>query len=142
MSLAPVADSAMLQLESWVEDALIRFWPSFQKVELGVRRKRRRMTPDQADHCPEPYWQRFQGSERLHLCRLVDSTRRKSISTTLNNPSASGTGYTLQHCHRYFGAGCRYRVVHDPFSAYTLGVDQIEDNEADPNRHDVSCCSI
>ncbi|KAG8405055.1 hypothetical protein J3459_022263 [Metarhizium acridum] len=31
VSLAPVGDSAMVQLEAWVEDKMIRLWPSFQK---------------------------------------------------------------------------------------------------------------
>ncbi|KAK3983803.1 hypothetical protein QBC44DRAFT_338052 [Cladorrhinum sp. PSN332] len=31
VSLAPVDDSAMVQLEAWIEDKLIRFWPNFRK---------------------------------------------------------------------------------------------------------------
>lgn len=36
VSLAPVGDSAMVQLEAWVEDKVIQFWPNFQKVRDGV----------------------------------------------------------------------------------------------------------
>jgi hypothetical protein len=37
VSLAPVGDSARVHLEAWVENKIIRFWPSFQKVRTGVR---------------------------------------------------------------------------------------------------------
>lgn len=30
--LAPAGDNAMLQLEAWVEDRLVRFWQNFRKV--------------------------------------------------------------------------------------------------------------
>lgn len=32
VSLAPAGDNAMLQLEAWVEDRLVRFWQNFRKV--------------------------------------------------------------------------------------------------------------
>ncbi len=35
VSLAPAGDSAMMQLEAWVEDKVIRLWPGFQKVREG-----------------------------------------------------------------------------------------------------------
>lgn len=32
VSLAPVGDGAVLQLETWVEDKLIQYWQGFRKV--------------------------------------------------------------------------------------------------------------
>ncbi len=32
VSLTPAADNAVLQLETWVENRLIRLWPNFRKV--------------------------------------------------------------------------------------------------------------
>ncbi|KAJ5335662.1 uncharacterized protein N7506_005598 [Penicillium brevicompactum] len=31
VSLAPAGDNAMVQLETWIEDKVIRYWPSFQR---------------------------------------------------------------------------------------------------------------
>ncbi|CAI7605571.1 unnamed protein product [Penicillium glandicola] len=36
ISLAPAGDSAMMQLETWVEDKFIRLFPSFQKVRTAL----------------------------------------------------------------------------------------------------------
>ncbi|KAJ5945436.1 hypothetical protein N7516_005604 [Penicillium verrucosum] len=36
ISLAPAGDSAMMQLETWVEDRFIRLFPSFQKVRTAL----------------------------------------------------------------------------------------------------------
>ena len=33
VSLAPAGDSALLQLEAWIEDNLIRFYRGFRKVQ-------------------------------------------------------------------------------------------------------------
>ena len=37
VSLAPLGDSAQLQLEAWVEGKLIQFWSSFQNVSIQIR---------------------------------------------------------------------------------------------------------
>jgi hypothetical protein len=34
VSLAPVGDSAIVQLEAWVEDNFIRLWRDFRKVRV------------------------------------------------------------------------------------------------------------
>lgn len=36
ISLAPTGDSAVLQLETWVEDKMIRFYHRFRNVRFGV----------------------------------------------------------------------------------------------------------
>jgi hypothetical protein len=39
IQLAPSADSAITKLESWVEDALIRFYKSFRQVNQRMKNK-------------------------------------------------------------------------------------------------------
>ena len=49
VSLAPTRDSAILQLETWVETRLIRFWRNFRKV------KGNRSASGPADRYIEPF---------------------------------------------------------------------------------------
>lgn len=36
-SLAPAVDSAVLQLETWVEDKLVQYWQGFRSVRMWQR---------------------------------------------------------------------------------------------------------
>lgn len=70
VSLAPMGDSAIVQLEAWVEDKFIRLWRDSRKVKDRYKASRR------ADDRIEPFAQCVERSERIYLLRPIDSTNR------------------------------------------------------------------
>lgn len=70
VSLAPMGDNAIVQLEAWVEDKFIRLWRDSQKV------KERHRTSRRADDHIERFAQFFERSERVYILRPTDSTNR------------------------------------------------------------------
>jgi hypothetical protein len=63
----------MIQLEAWVEDKVIRFWPKFQKVRTGVRHQVR-LTGAQSrflNVSKDPNIHIYSGAQIQHTARLL-----------------------------------------------------------------------
>lgn len=126
----------MVQLEAWVENKVIRFWPSFQKVRTGLRHLIRLTITLNHIHnvSKDPNVYIYSGARIQHTARvvlllliilllLVPVVVCNIVSTTS-------------------GRGCCCDGLHDVISLCAARVNQIESDRAYGHRSNVSCGSI
>ena len=134
-SLAPVGDSAVLQLETWVEDKLVQYWQGFRNVKnLAQERPLSACWLTSIESISRPLDQ----FECVYLPRPSNSKYRKGNTAFSDHASPDDASHHMQPDQHYLSPDRHHCAVHHLIPSYLLLVDKVEDDGVDPRRSYVS----